>query len=72
MIQEIVNTFHKMGFWFLIFFLIGFLCGGYSIYKYQHYQINEATIIGGLVFDTRYLILKGGPKWNALNYIESG
>jgi len=61
MIQEIVNTFHKMGFWFLIFFLIGFLCGGYSIYKYQHYQINEATIIGGLVFDNKVFDIKRRP-----------
>jgi len=60
MIQEIVNTFHKMG---LVsdFFLIGFLCGGYSIYKYQHYQINEATIIGGLVFDNKVFDIKRRP-----------
>lgn len=58
MMQEIVNAFHKMGFWFLIFFMIGCILGGYAIHKYQNYQMNEAVMIGGLVFDSKVFDLK--------------
>ena len=61
MMQEIVNAFHKMGFWFLIFFMIGCLLGGYAIHKYQNYQMSEAVMIGGMMYDNKVFDLKRRP-----------
>ena len=61
MMQEIANAFHKMGFWFLIFFMIGCLLGGYAIHKYQNYQMSEAVMVGGLVYDNKVFDLKRRP-----------
>ena len=58
MMQVIANAFHKMGFWFLIFFMIGCLLGGYAIHKYQNYQMSEAVMVGGLVYDNKVFDLK--------------
>jgi hypothetical protein len=47
-----------MGFWFLLFFMIGCLLGGYAIHKYQNYQMSEAVMIGGMVYDNKVFDLK--------------
>jgi hypothetical protein len=61
MMQEIVNAFHKMGFWFLIFFMVGCVFGGYAIHKYQKVQMTESIQIGGFVFDSKVFDVKRRP-----------
>ena len=58
MMKDLLDTFHKMGFWFLVFFMIGFILGGYAVHKYQNYQMNEAILVGGLVFDSKIFDIK--------------
>lgn len=58
MMKEITSTLHKVGFWLLIFFMAGCVLGGYAIHRYQHYQMNEAVMLGGLVFDNKVFDIK--------------
>ncbi len=56
-----MNTLHKIGFWFLVFFIAGTMFGGYAIHKYQKYQLNESILIGGFVFDGKVFDIKRRP-----------
>jgi hypothetical protein len=43
---------HKIGFWFLIVFIAGMIVGGYGIYHFQKWQINQAIDLGGFIHDS--------------------
>ena len=53
-----VNFFHKVGFWFLICFLLGVLSGVSFTKKMVEYRLNEAKILGGIVIDSKPFDLK--------------
>ncbi len=40
---------HKIGFWFLIVFIAGMIVGGYGIYCFQKWQIDQAIKLGGFI-----------------------
>lgn len=44
------NTFHRIGFWFLIFFLLGVSTGGYLNYKFNEWQMKQSISLKGLIF----------------------
>ena len=53
-----VNFFHRVGFWFTICFLLGFLVGGTFTKKIVEIRLNEAKILGGVVIDGKPFDLK--------------
>lgn len=61
MIQGMINAFHKLGFWFLVFFMVGFICGSYAIRTYQQMQMTESVMVGGFVFDNKVFDLRLRP-----------
>lgn len=61
MIRNIINAFHKLGFWFLVFFMVGFICGSYATYKYQQMRMTESVMVGGFVFDNKVFDLTIRP-----------
>jgi len=52
------NFFHRVGFYFLIIFLAGFLVGGTFTKKIVEIRLNEAIILGGIVIDGKPFDLK--------------
>ncbi len=52
------NFLHKIGFYFLIIFLAGFLVGGTFTKKIVEIRLNEAKILGGVVIDGKPFDLK--------------
>ena len=52
------NFLHKIGFWFLICFLLGVLSGVSFTKKMVEYRLNEAKILGGIVIDSKPFDLK--------------
>ena len=61
MMKDIVTALHKIGFWFLVFFMIGCVLGGDAIHKYHHCQMSEAAMVGGFVFDGKVFDIKKRP-----------
>jgi hypothetical protein len=47
------QMFHKIGFWFLILVIAGTILGGSAMSLYQKSRMNEAIMLGGLVFDNK-------------------
>jgi hypothetical protein len=61
LIISAANLFQKMGFWFLVFSLIGLIFGGYATYKYQQMQMKDCVAIGGIVFENKVYEIKLRP-----------
>jgi len=59
--ESIKEMIHRIGFWFLVIFIAGTICGGYGIYCYNKYQLSEATIIGAFVFNKQVYEVKLRP-----------
>jgi len=53
-----VNMFHKAGFWFFFIILIGIFIGGSLMSWYQKSQMNDAILLGGLVYNKSVYDLK--------------
>ncbi len=49
--QKGANFMHKFGFWFLIFFLCGFLFGVWGSFKFHTYQLHQSKILGGILIE---------------------
>ena len=45
--------FHKIGFWFLMLIIAGAILGGSAMSVYQKARMDEAIMLGGLVFDNK-------------------
>lgn len=61
MMESIKVVFHRIGFWFLVIFLFGALTGGYGIYCFQKYQLQESILIGAFVVDKHVYDIKMRP-----------
>jgi len=44
------SAFHRIGFWVLIFFLLGVSTGGYITYKFNEWQMEQSVDLKGLIF----------------------
>lgn len=47
--ENLKRTIHTFGFWFLVFFLLGMITGGYVSYMFQKAQLDNAVKVGGIV-----------------------
>lgn len=43
--------FHMLSFWFLLIFLIGFLCGTYAMNKYLDIRMRDAVKLNGIIIN---------------------
>ena len=53
--------FHKIGFWFLVVFLLGFLAGGTFSKQVVDYKLKDSVKLGGVVIDQKVYDIKMRP-----------
>jgi predicted negative regulator of RcsB-dependent stress response len=58
MMENLRDLFHKIGFWFLIVFLIGVVGGAYGMHIYQKYQLNDSVLLKAFVLDKKVYDIK--------------
>lgn len=56
--QKMGDIFHKVGFWFIILILTGAIAGGSAMSLYQKSQMDNAILLGGLVYKTKVFDIK--------------
>lgn len=52
------EVFHKIGFWFLVIFLIGFLSGNWVMNFYRDFRMEEAKKIGAFIYNKEIYEMK--------------
>ncbi len=52
------ELFHKIGFWFLVIFLIGFLSGNWAMHIYRDLRMEEAKKIGAFIYNKEIYEMK--------------
>jgi hypothetical protein len=50
LMSQFRDAFHRIGFWFLVVFLIGISTGGYMNYKFNEWQMQRNIQLKGLIF----------------------
>jgi predicted negative regulator of RcsB-dependent stress response len=57
-IKRAGEMFHKAGFWVMVLVLIGAILGGAGMQYYQKQQMDNAILLGGLVYDKKVYDIK--------------
>lgn len=52
------EMFHKIGFWFLVMFLTGFLSGNWAMNNYRDKRMEEARKIGAFIYNQQIYEMK--------------
>ena len=56
--EKFKEVFHRIGFWFLVVFLIGFLSGNWAMHTYRDSRMEEAKKIGAFIYNKEVYEMK--------------
>jgi hypothetical protein len=60
-LSGIISAVPRIGFWFLLIFMLGMAAGGYGNYKLNEWQMQRSIQLKGLVFDNLIYDLRVRP-----------